>query len=237
MAACRCGRATANGRTAALPSCPVMRSTRRQFLAATRAASAAALVLAACGSDASSSSSDAPGDYDLALRLTDSPLLVPGESRLALSLVSEQTLLASGPATLEGADPRRRRQDGDRAHRRPAQQRHPPGLLAVPLHDHHARLLPAGDRRREPAERQLRGVRPDEGRHAVHRRHAPAVRHPDRRRPPRRRAVLLAHARPVPVARHHAHPGAAGRQAAGVHGRHAGALPDRARARRRWSSW
>ncbi|MFT3851701.1 MAG: twin-arginine translocation signal domain-containing protein [Ilumatobacteraceae bacterium] len=72
------------------------RTTRRQFLAI-GAAGGAALALAACGSDSTSSTPT----YDLAPRLTDSPLLVPGESRIALSLVAEQTLLSTGPATLK----------------------------------------------------------------------------------------------------------------------------------------
>ena len=83
-----------------------MRSTRRQFLVM-GAAGGAALALAACGSDSKSESSASGtaagasgGPYDLSLRLTDSPLLVPGESRVAVSLVQDQTLVMSGPQTL-----------------------------------------------------------------------------------------------------------------------------------------
>jgi TAT (twin-arginine translocation) pathway signal sequence len=72
-----------------------MRTSRRQFLAI-GAAGGAALALAACGSDAAK----ATPAYDLLIRLTDAPLLVPGESRVALSLAAEQTMVMSGPATL-----------------------------------------------------------------------------------------------------------------------------------------
>jgi hypothetical protein len=91
------------GRAAPLPSLGVMRSSRRQFLAI-GAAGGAALALAACGSDskgstAATSATLEPG-FDLAVRLNNSPLLVPGESRLALSIVEDQTLVMTGPATL-----------------------------------------------------------------------------------------------------------------------------------------
>lgn len=77
-----------------------MRTSRRQFLAM-GAAGGAAIALAACGSGSKASSTTSSAyDYDLAPRLTNSPLLVPGESRLALSLVADQTLVMSGPATL-----------------------------------------------------------------------------------------------------------------------------------------
>jgi hypothetical protein len=69
-----------------------VRPTRRQFILA----GAATAVLAACGSDGT-----AKAGYQLAPRLTNSPLLVPGESRVAISLVQDQTLVASGPASLK----------------------------------------------------------------------------------------------------------------------------------------
>lgn len=57
-------------------------------------------LLAACGND-TAKSSPAAGLDSVASRLTNGPLLVPGESRLAISLVdSSQTLLLTGPATL-----------------------------------------------------------------------------------------------------------------------------------------
>jgi len=96
-------------RAAPLPSGGVMRSSRRQFLAL-GAAGGAALALAACGSGSSSGSTagSAPpktsklaDGSDLAVRLTDSPLLVPGESRVAVSVVQDQTLVMTGPAALK----------------------------------------------------------------------------------------------------------------------------------------
>jgi hypothetical protein len=77
-----------------------MRTSRRQFLIA----GGAAALLVACGSDSkkTGSPSSGPGTDSVSLRLTNSPLYVPGESRLAISLVdSTQTLLGTGPATLD----------------------------------------------------------------------------------------------------------------------------------------
>jgi len=65
--------------------------TRRQFILA----GAATALLAACGSD------EAAIKYQIAVRMPNSPLLVPGESRIAISLVQDQTLVASGPSTLQ----------------------------------------------------------------------------------------------------------------------------------------
>ncbi len=79
-----------------------MRTSRRQFLIA----GGAAALLAACGSDSKKSGSGTgaaseAGSDSVSLRLTNSPLFVPGESRLAVSLVdSTSTLLGTGPATL-----------------------------------------------------------------------------------------------------------------------------------------
>ncbi|MEO5902235.1 MAG: hypothetical protein ABIR68_19185 [Ilumatobacteraceae bacterium] len=73
----------------------MIRTSRRQFIFA----GGAVALLAACGSDAAKP--PAAGLDAVAPRLTNGPLLVPGESRLAISLVDpNQTLLLTGPATL-----------------------------------------------------------------------------------------------------------------------------------------
>jgi hypothetical protein len=73
----------------------VMRSSRRQFIVA----GGATVALAACGSTKSSSKS-----FTVLSRLTDAPLLVPGKSRLAVSLAdTTATLAPTGPATLTAA--------------------------------------------------------------------------------------------------------------------------------------
>ena len=68
-----------------------MSPTRRQFILA----GAATALLAACGSD------EAAVKYQIAVRMPNTPLLVPGESRIAISLIQDQTLVASGPSTLK----------------------------------------------------------------------------------------------------------------------------------------
>jgi hypothetical protein len=74
----------------------VIQSSRRQFILA----GGAMALLAACGDDAKKSPA-ARGVDSVAPRITNGPLLVPGESRLAISLVdTNQTLLLTGPATL-----------------------------------------------------------------------------------------------------------------------------------------
>ncbi|MCU1503223.1 MAG: hypothetical protein JWM12_2577 [Ilumatobacteraceae bacterium] len=72
----------------------MIRTSRRQFLLA----GGAAALLVACGDDAKTS------DLSVVLRNTNGKLFVPGESRLAISLVdSTQTLVGTGPKTLQAA--------------------------------------------------------------------------------------------------------------------------------------
>lgn len=77
-----------------------MTTTRRQFLAAAGMAGGAAALLAACGGGDSGSPGGA--SFTLASRITNSPLLVPGEIRLAMSLIdASSTLQSTGPARLD----------------------------------------------------------------------------------------------------------------------------------------
>ena len=78
-----------------------MRSSRRQFLrsggAAALALVAGSELLAACGSSSAKA-------FTLAPRVSNGKLLVPGESRVAVSLVdASQTLMSTGPKTLTGS--------------------------------------------------------------------------------------------------------------------------------------
>ena len=78
-----------------------MRATRRQFLIA-----GGAVALAACSSSKTSTnsgSSAAPSGFSLVQRFPNSPLFVPGDVRLPISLAAAGGLLQKGPATLTGA--------------------------------------------------------------------------------------------------------------------------------------
>ncbi len=80
-----------------------MSITRREFFVAAGATGVAAALLAACGGGGGAASSGG-GNFTLATRLTNSPLLVPGEMRVAMSLIdATSTLQATGPARLDAS--------------------------------------------------------------------------------------------------------------------------------------
>ena len=182
--------------------------TRRHLLAG----AGAALVVAACGSDVRSDSARPPIAPS---RPTPRPSRVrpgsrshsgsratrscPGQVRLPISIADKDSLLETGPAALNG----RVLDSNDKEIATVSAPIHATGLVD-PLLGHQRADRPAGlstpcaSTATTAFGAAFQSTAPERGHRSVHRFAAAAVRHADRRQPPRRRAVLHLTPNPCP---------------------------------------